>query len=626
MMDGLMGHFKKLLKILMDDTTVNISEIDFLDIREREKILMNFNDNKVEYPTINVLELFQNQVLKSPEKIALICGDRNLNFLELDQVSNQFANYLVDKLLIKSQDFIGIKLARNEWMIIAVLGVLKAGGAYVPIDISYPQMRIDFIEKDTNCKISIDENELRNFIDEMNLYSNESTNLIGSEVNTAYVIYTSGSTGIPKGVMITHKSFSSFINWSHAEFLNSTFEKVFFATSLNFDLSIFEIFHPLTCGKSLVILENGLEIPDQLKIHQKVLLNTVPSVIGSLLHNDLSFGNIALINLAGEPIPKWIRLALMEKGIEVRNLYGPSEDTTYSTFVRIDEDSRDIIGKPIANTQIYILNNRELIQPIGVFGEIHISGDGLAKGYLNQEKLTQEKFVPNPFNKGSRMYKTGDIGRWLPDGNIEFIGRIDNQVKVRGYRIELGEIAHALITLDQIIEGYATVIQNKSGEGVLIGYFTSEIELDSQTIRVQLKKLLPDYMIPIHFIKLEQLPLTPNGKVDKSLLPIPEGIASNYTSEFVAPTNETEIQLVKIWESVLERENIGIKDDFFELGGHSLKAVKILFKINAEFQSNLKIANIFGSPTIEELAYSLDFARNQQDMKLRITNLKEIEL
>ena len=263
---------------------------------------------------------------------------------------------------------------------------------------------------------------------------------------------------------------------------------------------------------------------------------------------------------------------------------------------------------------------------IGVFGEIHISGDGLAKGYLNQEKLTQEKFVPNPFNKGSRMYKTGDIGRWLPDGNIEFIGRIDNQVKVRGYRIELGEIAHALITLDQIIEGYATVIQNKSGEGVLIGYFTSEIELDSQTIRVQLKKLLPDYMIPIHFIKLEQLPLTPNGKVDKSLLPIPEGIASNYTSEFVAPTNETEIQLVKIWESVLERENIGIKDDFFELGGHSLKAVKILFKINAEFQSNLKIANIFGSPTIEELAYSLDFARNQQDMKLRITNLKEIEL
>jgi amino acid adenylation domain-containing protein len=609
MVEGLINHYKQLLNTVLENPGEKISQLDFLSQEEKQKLLITFNDTAVAYPqNKTIIDLFEEQVRKTPDQVAVVCEGKELTYQELHERSNQFAHYLQQQYAIGPDDFVGIKQERSEWMIISVLAVLKSGGAYVPIDLAYPQERIEYIEKDTNCKVCINSTELNVFKKDQGSYSTKVVNTKTRLNDLAYVIYTSGSTGRPKGVLIEHKNAYAFIKWCHDEFKNSAVDTVLFTTSLNFDLSVFEIFYALTTGKELKVLKDGLSIPKNLDKNKRHLINTVPSVVGFLLQQEMSFDRVSVLNMAGEPIPANSRTAIKGKVKEIRNLYGPSEDTTYSTFIRIDQDERELIGKPISNTQVYILNDSDQLTPLGVVGEICISGDGLARGYLNQEELTNAKFVNNPFKKGERLYKTGDLGRWLPDGNIDFLGRKDNQVKIRGYRIELGEIEHALQSHAAIEGAVVLARENQNKEKELIAYITAKSEQTTNELRAYLKETLPEYMLPAHFVQLDVLPLTSNGKVDKKALPDPEGLGLSSGMEYTAPGNETEEQLVKIWEEVLQREHIGIHDDFFALGGHSLRVIRLRNLYQKKLSVNFPLKDLFTYTSIvshAELVLSL---------------------
>ena len=588
-----------------------------LTTEEKRELLFTFNDTALTYPkNKTIVDLFEEQVAKTPDNIAVVLEDKELTYRELNERSNRLAHYLRDNYNIQPDDLVGIKQSRSEWMVVSILGVLKSGGAYVPIDPDYPQERIDYIEEDTNCKVCLSQTELDKFKENQERYSKEPLTSTTKEDHLAYVIYTSGSTGKPKGVMIEHRNAYSFIKWSHDEFKSSDFDTVFFTTSLNFDLSVFEIFHPLTRGKELKVLKDGLSIPANLRTEKKIMINTVPSVVGALLQQGMNFESVSVLNMAGEPIPSNYRKELNGKVKEIRNLYGPSEDTTYTTIFRVDKDDRDLIGKPISNTQIYILSEKEELLAIGVIGEICIGGNGLARGYLNQEELTKKKFIANPFKEGERLYKTGDLGRWLPDGNIEFIGRKDDQVKIRGHRIELGEIEHALSSHEEINQAVVLVKANESGDKQLVAYITSSIEQNANQLRAFLGNSLPEYMLPSYYVQLEELPLTANRKVDKKSLPDPEGLGLTIGVKYVAPRNELEEMLAKIWGKILQRYNIGILDDFFVLGGHSIKAVRLSNEYQKELAANLSLEELFEHRTIASHAALINASAKEELVRI----------
>ncbi|HEY4326481.1 MAG TPA: amino acid adenylation domain-containing protein [Mucilaginibacter sp.] len=417
-----------------------------------------------------------------------------------------------------------------------------------------------------------------------------------------YIIYTSGSTGRPKGVMIEHRNTYAFIAWCQEEFSADCFNIVYTSTSICFDLSVFELFYPLSTGKAIRVLENGLAISNYLSHDVQVLINTVPSVIEHLINERADLGNVTVINMAGEPIPARVVEGLDTENISVRNLYGPTEDTTYSTSYLLEKGKPVTIGKPIANTQIHILSkDRELVS-IGVAGEICIGGAGVARGYLNKKELTEEKFIKDPFSveQGSKLYRTGDLGRWLPDGNIEYLGRMDDQVKIRGFRIELGEIENVLNQSALVKQGVVLAKADKQGTKRLVGYVVPEKTFSKPEIQNYLNTKLPEYMVPAIWVELEQIPLTPNGKIDKRALPDPE--MTDRTVEYTAPQTETEQALADIWQELLGIERPGIYHNFFELGGHSLSAMRAVSAIRRELQAEIGIKDFFVYPTISGLA------------------------
>jgi amino acid adenylation domain-containing protein len=343
------------------------------------------------------VDLFEEQVLRTPDAIGLIYEERALSYRELNDLANRLAHYLRQVYDVSANDLIGIRQERSEWIVVSLLAVLKSGAAYVPIDPAYPQDRIDYIIADSNCKLVLDENELNKFRANAEKYHSENPVVAIRPTDLAYIIYTSGSTGRPKGVMIMHSNVYAFMQWCESAFSNSNYEVVLGATSVCFDLSVFEIFYTLVSGKQLRLLNDALSIPRYLNSAAALLINTVPSVVSSLLNQGVDWSNVTVLNMAGEPIPASTVCQLDCDRIEVRNLYGPSEDTTYSTVYRIKNGDSILIGCPISNTRIYILNDHNRLQPSGVAGEICISGAGLARGYLNQEALTYEKFIPHPF-------------------------------------------------------------------------------------------------------------------------------------------------------------------------------------------------------------------------------------
>jgi amino acid adenylation domain-containing protein len=598
------NHLEQLLQQITDAPATPIEKLDYLSDAEKHQLLVEFAGVVQEYPKDKtLLYLFEEQVQKTPSAPALLFEEISVSYQELNETANALGDYLRRNYSIRPNDFVGIQLDRSQWLVIAILGVLKSGGAYVPIDPAYPQDRIDYIIEDSSCKVVIDNGVLGAFLEHKHEYGTQNLSVVNKADDLAYIIYTSGSTGRPKGVMIEHRNAVAFIHWSIAEFAQSKWDVLFAATSICFDLSVYEMFYPLSIGKKVRVLNNALSIPQYLYAHENILLNTVPGAVGALLNEQIDWRNVSVLNMAGEPVPAHYTSELDCKRIEVRNLYGPSEDTTYSTYYRMHSDAPVLVGKPISNTQVYILDNKYELVPVGVTGEICIAGDGLARGYLNQRSLTAEKFVPNPFKPGARMYKTGDLGRWRPDGNIEFLGRKDDQVKIRGFRIELGEIETALRNHPQVDAAVVIARSLNGGEKELVAYITGAEQLSIPALRSYLGKQLPAYMVPGHFVQLEALPVTPNGKVDKKKLPDPQQQEPSVNDGCIAPRTEKQRKLLALLEEVLGKKNISLHDNFFDLGGHSLKAMKLLGILNKQHGFNLKIQDIYNHPTIEELFF-----------------------
>ncbi len=602
--EKLCAHLENFLEQGISNPKIDIQEIHYLTVAEETQLLIDFNKTHTDHPKTTLVDLFIAQTKKTPENIAMVVGSKSFTYRELDEMSNQLANFLLDRYDIASESLIGVKLDRDEWLLISLLAVLKTGSAYVPLDKNYPEERIKYIENDSQCKVTIDSELISSFIKEKDTTSEQLSISLQPE-NLAYVIYTSGSTGKPKGVMITHANASEMLQWSIKEFKDTDFEIAYAVTSHCFDLSVYEFFYPLSIGKKIRLLDNGLSISDYIANDHKILLNTVPSVVQTLLDRNVSFNQVIGMNLAGEAFPVKLANYFQNHEIKIRNLYGPSEDTTYSScqIVTGAYDASVPIGKPITNTQFYILSDAMTIQPVGVVGEICISGKGLSKGYLNQPALTNDSFVSHPFMKGERLYKTGDLGRWLSDGTIIYAGRKDSQVKIRGHRIELGEIEHALQG-EEGIEQAVVLVKKEDDNQVLVAYIVGS-DIDRSTIRMSLGNRLPEYMVPTYFVTLDSLPLTPNGKIDKKSLPEVKE-KDLIRNEYVAPVTEIEKQLVAIWEDVLGMSRVGITDNFFELGGHSLKATKLLSIVYQTFNTKVDIEKIFANPTVKFLAIEIE--------------------
>ncbi|MBW9155187.1 non-ribosomal peptide synthase/polyketide synthase [Clostridium tagluense] len=646
--ERLSEHYINVLVNISNNNEMKISEIELLSKNERNQILYEFNDTKVEYPKDKTMqELFEEQAQKTPNNIAVVFEDKELTYKELNEKSNQLARILRNKG-VKADSIVGIMVERSVEMIIGIMGILKAGGAYLPIDPSYPKERIEYMLKDSESKILliteslIDKIEFDGQIIDLfneDLFNGDSSNLekINTSNDLAYVIYTSGTTGKPKGTMIEHVNLNNFIYLLTKQFDKgfSSNDRILSLTNYVFDVSVCEFFVSLISGSTLVINDKHKTF-DPIEIAKLIVNNQItftyipPSLLLNVYEELMVYKSkvklrkllVGVEAIRGETLNKFYGLY---KDLEIVNGYGPTESTICSTFYKITADEPKnkavSIGKPINNTKIYILDAKNKVLPVGIAGELCISGDGLARGYINNEELTNKKFIKNPFESRTKMYKTGDLARWLADGNIEFLGRIDNQVKIRGFRIELGEIENRLLQYEDIKEATVVVKENKDYDKYICAYVVSEKDISELNLKNYLKESLPEYMVPSYFVQVEKMPLTLNGKLDRKALPEPnKDITLN---EYEAARNEVEEKLVRIWSEVLGVEKIGINDNFFELGGHSLKATVLISKIHKELNREIPLKELFKSSTIKELSKFIEKA--EENLHLNIEKVEQKE-
>jgi amino acid adenylation domain-containing protein len=630
----MVGHYQTLLEGIVTNPEQPVSHLPLLTAQEKQQ-LVEWNKTQTDFPKdLCIHQLFEQQIERTPEAIAVVFEGQQLTYRELNNRANQLAHYLIH-LGVKPETLVGICVERSLEMVVGLLGILKAGGAYVPLDPNYPQERLAFILQDAQVPVLLTQTGMMDklsshlvstiYLDtEWEKISHFNAGNPSAKVtpeNLAYLIYTSGSTGKPKGVAIEHHSGMVLLDWAKNIFTPEEIAGVLASTSICFDLSVFELFVPLSWGGQIILVDNALYLPN-LSVETKVtLLNTVPSAMKELIRMNGLPTSVRVINLAGEPLSKTlVQQIYQQKTIEkVFNLYGPSEDTTYSTFALIEKDSdkSPSIGAPIANTQIYVLDGNKQQVPIGVYGELYIGGDGLARGYFNRPELTDEKFILNPFsdNPESRLYKTGDLVRYRPDGNLEFLGRIDHQVKIRGFRIELGEIEVILSQHPTVQEVVVIVREDTPGDKRLVAYFVAKSSQQiASTIELHhfLQNQLPHYMIPSAFVQLEALPLTPNGKIDRKALPQPEAQRTDLETSYIAPQNALEEKIATIWKTVLHVDQVGIQDNFFELGGNSLLLVQVQEKLVTILNQDVSVLTLFQYPTISALAEYLESLSTKQ--------------
>lgn len=617
----IIAHFTNLLCSIAESPEIPAARLSILTAEERRKILVEWNDNGHDYPKNQCIhEFFETQTAHTPDATALIFGERRVTYRELNNRANRLARYL-RTVGVKPESLTAICVGRSVEMIVGILAILKAGGAYIPLDPNYPRERLAYMLEDSNAAVILTNRNLLGELDSPNaktvcfdrddkLISHEAIeNLTASATaeNLAYVIYTSGSTGKPKGVAIEHRSAAAFTHWANSVYTTEHLKGVLASTSICFDLSIYEIFAPLSCGGAIVLVENILHLPTCAARNEVTLINTVPSAIAELLRIEGVPKSVKTVNLAGEPLKtSLVKLLYQLPNVrEVFDLYGPSEDTTYSTFTLRDEGAATI-GRPISNTQAYILDAHLQPVPVGIPGELYLGGDGLARGYLHRPELTNERFIKNPFgqNQSTRLYKTGDLTRYKSNGEIEYLGRIDNQVKIRGFRIELGEIENRLLNHASIKETIVIADENRTGEKRLVAYVVPKENKSVKVgeLREFIKQTLPEYMCPSAFVELAGMPLTPNGKINRKALPAPSDELSVADRNFVAHRSDLESRLVAMWETILQVKPIGVRDDFFELGGHSLQAVRMFAEIEKTFNVNIPLATLFQAGTIEKLA------------------------
>lgn len=611
MIKGLMKHYKELLSKLLENPNQSIAAVDYVQEKEKHKILTVFNTPTIDTNTPisnTVIGLFQQQIDASPNNVALVFGDEVLTYQELDTLSNQFAHYLIATHDITAKDLVAIKLEMSNWLVVALLGILKSGSAYLPLHAEYPKDRVAFMKQDSNYRLLVDQEVWSNFLLEKDQLPKKSVEVDISEEDLAYVIYTSGTTGNPKGVMITHANLASFVTSVPDRFKLSAIKKMAVATNLTFDISVLEIFGSLCLGKELHVFSNEeINNPEKYmkRLHDSCIdgVQLTPSRLTQLYHLDTKFqDSLQVMLVGGEALSENLYQKLKKEPFESINVYGPTETTIWSSSLNIKESDHVTIGSPLPNEQIYIIDTHNNLLTEGLIGEICIGGKGVAKGYLNRPELTAQKFIKSPFSPNERIYKTGDLGKWLPDGKIAFEGRGDDQVKIRGHRIELGEIESILLTHEEIDEALIMAKDTDADSMSLVAYFVSKEELKASDLRTYLMNFLPKYMVPDYFVRLDTFPLNTNGKVDKRAFPSPNIHELKRETNYVAPTNEIEEKLVKIWEYILGKEKIGVKDDFFELGGNSIKVMTLSSAIREEFGVNLGFEQLIQEPKIEVLA------------------------
>lgn len=624
-------HLLSIMDQVLQDPGIRVKDIELTDAATRKALLKDANKRTfIDSEGILIHQLFQTQAEKNPTGTALEYGDIRMTYSELNERANRVANHLI-KQGIGPESLVGVMLGRSPELIVAVLGVLKSGGAYVPIDPSYPAERIEYMLRDSNVEFLITEEYLLEKTDYQGkkmvaacfgTLDEESVNpSTGCRTdNLAYVIYTSGSTGTPKGVLIEHRNVVNYI-FGFAEKIGvRSNDSILALTTVSFDLFVTEVLLPLTRGLRIVLADDEVKndanlLHECLLKHKVTILQTTPSTIRMLMNMNVDFGeltDISKVLVGAEPFTEQLYTGLRHlPNAEIYNVYGPTETTVWSTVKLMAAPDSITVGEPLDNVNLIILDQFNKIQPVGVEGEICISGKGIGRGYLNNPELTSEKFIEHPYIPGEKLYRTGDLGKRLANGEFICMGRMDFQVKIRGHRIELGEIERNLLRFDGINECVAVAKHNQDVP-YLVAYFTADLSLNPKAVRDYLQSMLPNHMVPSYFMQLDQMPLTPNGKINRKALPEPDGMIQP-DSAYEEPKDEIERKLVRIWESVLNvstsegqkltgHRGVGVADHFFESGGHSLKATSLVSRIQKEFDLSMPIKVVFELPTIKAQA------------------------
>ena len=629
----MLQHYRILLEQMVVSVDRRISEIEMLSETEKQRVLVDWNRTEAKYPLDKCVQhLFEEQVTRTPQAVALVDEGRQLSYEELNRHANQLAHYLA-KMAVGPEVRVGVCVGRSSEMVVALMGILKSGAAYVPLDPAYPAERLSFMLQDADALVVLTERrfmaemadcagrllDLEAAREEIESQSAENPDVKMDPENLAWVIYTSGSTGRSKGTAIRHGSAVALIRWAREVFTEEELSGVLASTSICFDLSTFEMFVPLSLGGTVVMAENALQLASLRNASRVRLLNTVPSAMAELVRMGAIPAELRTVNLAGEALQRGLVDAIYESKAAGRvcNLYGPTEDTTYSTHAEMRRDGNGAvtIGRPLSNTQAYVLDRYMQLAPVGVNGELYLGGAGQARGYLNRPELTAERFGPNPFSRtgGERLYRTGDLVRYREDGNLEFLGRLDHQVKIRGFRIELGEIETALLAHPAVAQAAVVAREEPPGDKRLVGYVVrrgEEDQLDSATLRSYLRQRLPEYMVPGTLVFLQQMPRTPNGKIDRKALPEPESLEE--TNEASAPSlTPTEELITGVWACLLGASNIGREDNFFDRGGHSLLVTRLVSRLQQIFHREVDLRSIFEFPVLKDLAAYVDNLANQ---------------
>jgi len=645
----MLRHFETLLDGVAANPDQSISTYPLLTDEGRHRLVSEWNDTQMDYPRDwGVHHLFEAQVQRTPDAVAVICEGEQLTYPELDRRANQLAHYLQD-LGVGPDVLVGIEVQRSVEMLVGLLGVLKAGGAYVPLDPTYPRDRLALMLEDSEVPVLLTQEQLVPTLPDHNAHvicldtdweriASMSEETPASDVtpdHLAYVIYTSGSTGKPKGVQVLHRGVVNFLGSMRHEPGLEEQDILLAVTTLSFDIAVLELFLPLVVGAQVEIAtrevaSDGSLLQEKLAESGATIMQATPATWRMLIEAGWQGDSQLRVLCGGEALPRDLADQLLPRCAILWNMYGPTETTIWSTICQIDSTDGSIsIGRPIGNTQTYLLDPHMEPVPVGVVGELYIGGDGVARGYLNRPQLTDERFIPDPFSAepGARLYKTGDLSRYLPDGNVEFLGRGDHQVKVRGFRIELGEIEAASAKHPAISQQVVVAREDSRGHKRLVHYFVPHDDQPtppSDQLRAFLRDQLPEYMVPSVFVALDEMPLTPNGKVNRRALPEPPETRPHLAAEYVAPRTPLEEELAQLCAQVLGLEQVGIHDNFFDLGGTSLLATQLIFRVRERFEAQVLLRSLFEEPTVAGLARAIEHGQQVGDGLFAAMTLEEL--